>query len=128
MCNGVDQLLVLAMVIPPLMGTPYNGYTNPYKVNDHPYHRKTMGVWTHKKHVKSPQNSEPKWRCIKVLQPLSFLRRFHVALNVASPLGICKNCQLSIPPWTELGAARTLAFTRSCRFTLASETQVQVLP
>ena len=43
-----------------------------------------------------PLNSETKWRRIKVLQPLSFLRRFHVALNVASPLGDLSKLQLSI--------------------------------
>ena len=30
--------------LPPLIGNPYNGYIKPYKVDDHPYHRKTMGV------------------------------------------------------------------------------------
>ena len=82
-----SKLLVLGIVIPPLMRNPYNGYTNPYynKVDDHPYHRK-----------KIPLNSEPKWRRIKVLQPLSCLRRFHVALNVASPLGDLSKLQLSI--------------------------------
>ena len=36
-CARVDQLLILGMVIPPLRGHPYNGYTNPYYwVDDHP--------------------------------------------------------------------------------------------
>ena len=40
-----SKLLILGMVIPPLIGSPYNGYINPYyKVDDYPYHRKTMGV------------------------------------------------------------------------------------
>ena len=31
--------------LPPLIGNPFNGYINPYyKVDDHAYHRKTMGV------------------------------------------------------------------------------------
>ena len=55
-----------------------------------------MGLWTPKKPSKMPVNSETKWRRIKVLQPLSFLRRFHVALNVASPLGDLSKLQLSI--------------------------------
>ena len=43
-----SKLLILGMVIPPLIGNPYNGYINPYEVYDHPYsyHRKTMGVYT----------------------------------------------------------------------------------
>ena len=37
--------LILGMVIPPLIGNPYNWYIKPYyKVDDHPYHRKAMGV------------------------------------------------------------------------------------
>ena len=44
-CVPGSKLLVLGTVIPPLIGSPYNGYINPYyKVDDHPYHRKTMGV------------------------------------------------------------------------------------
>ena len=32
-----SKLLVLGMVIPPLIGNPYNGYRNPYYwVDDHP--------------------------------------------------------------------------------------------
>ena len=32
-----SKLLVLGMVIPPLIGNPYNGYINPYYwVDDHP--------------------------------------------------------------------------------------------
>ena len=32
-----SKLLVLGMVIPPLIGNPYNGYINPcYLVDDHP--------------------------------------------------------------------------------------------
>ena len=29
MCDRVDQLDILGMVIPPLIGNPYNGYINP---------------------------------------------------------------------------------------------------
>ena len=37
-CARVDQLLVLGMVIPPLIGNPHNLYIKPYyKVDDHPY-------------------------------------------------------------------------------------------
>ena len=40
-----SKVAICGMVIPPLIGNPYNGYINPYyKVDDHPYHRKTMGV------------------------------------------------------------------------------------
>ena len=40
-----SKLIIFGMVIPPLIGNPYNGYINPYYwVDDHPYHRKTMGV------------------------------------------------------------------------------------
>ena len=40
-----SKLLILGVVIPPLVGNPYNGYINPYyKVDDHCYHWKTMGV------------------------------------------------------------------------------------
>ena len=49
LCARVDQLLILGMVIPPLMGNPYNRYyiNLYYMVDDHPYHReKTMGGWT----------------------------------------------------------------------------------
>ena len=36
-CARVYQLLVLGMVIPPLLGNPYNRYINPYYwVDDHP--------------------------------------------------------------------------------------------
>ena len=36
-CARVDQLLLLGMVIPPLIGSPYIGYINPYYwVDDHP--------------------------------------------------------------------------------------------
>ena len=32
-----SKLLILGMVIPPLIGNPYNGYVNPYdRVDDHP--------------------------------------------------------------------------------------------
>ena len=32
-----SNLLILGMVIPPLIGNPYNGYINPYyEVDDHP--------------------------------------------------------------------------------------------
>ncbi len=35
-CARVDQLPILGMVIPPLMGNPYSGYINPYYwVDDH---------------------------------------------------------------------------------------------
>ena len=38
-------LLLLGMVIPTLIGNPYNGCVNPYcKFDDHRYHRKAMGV------------------------------------------------------------------------------------
>ena len=31
------KLLILGMVVPPLIGNPYNGYINPYYwVDDHP--------------------------------------------------------------------------------------------
>ncbi len=40
-----SKLLILGMVIPPLIGNPHNWYIKPcYKVDDHSYHRKTMGV------------------------------------------------------------------------------------
>ena len=41
-----SKVLILGMGdLPPLIGNPYNGYINPfYKDDDHPYHRKTMGV------------------------------------------------------------------------------------
>ena len=40
-----SKLVIFGMVIPPLIGNPYNGYVNPYyELDDHPYHRKTMGV------------------------------------------------------------------------------------
>ena len=32
------------MVIPPLIGNPYNGYVIPYGVDDHPLLLGTMGV------------------------------------------------------------------------------------
>ena len=36
-CARVDQLPMLGMVIPPLIGNPYNGHINPYHwVDDHP--------------------------------------------------------------------------------------------
>ena len=36
-CARVDQLLILGMVIPPLIGNPHNGYIRPYYwVDDHP--------------------------------------------------------------------------------------------
>ena len=39
------SVAIWGMVIPPLVGNPYNGYIKHYyKVDDHPYHRKTMGV------------------------------------------------------------------------------------
>ena len=35
--DGTSKLVVLGMVIPPLIGNPYNGYVNPYYwVDDHP--------------------------------------------------------------------------------------------
>ena len=44
-CTNHDQLLILGLVIPVLIGNPcINPY---YKVDDHPYHRKTMGVSLH---------------------------------------------------------------------------------
>ena len=45
-CVPQSKLLILGMGdLPPLIRNPYNGYINPYyKVDDHPYHRKTMGV------------------------------------------------------------------------------------
>ncbi len=46
--NRVDQLLILRMVIPPLIGNPYNGYTYiiPYYWVDEfiPYYMEIMGV------------------------------------------------------------------------------------
>ena len=38
MCHGLNyKLVVLGMVIPPLIGNPYNGYINRYCwVDDHP--------------------------------------------------------------------------------------------
>ena len=46
-CTGGVKSLRCVMVIPPLMGNPYNRYVNPYyKVDDHPYHRKTMRIET----------------------------------------------------------------------------------
>ena len=43
LCVPGSKLLLLGMVIPPLIGNPYTEYINP-KVDDHPYHRKIMGV------------------------------------------------------------------------------------
>ena len=44
-CGRVDQLLILGMVIPPLMGNTYTWYINPYyKVDDHAY-RGCLEVW-----------------------------------------------------------------------------------
>ena len=47
-CARVDQLPILGMVIPPLIGNPYNGYINTYYWVDEfiTYHRETMGVST----------------------------------------------------------------------------------
>ena len=47
--QGVDQLLMLGMVIPPLMGNPYDVYIYmyinlSYTVDDHLYHKTTRGV------------------------------------------------------------------------------------
>ena len=49
--QGVDQLLMLGMVIPPLMGNPYDVYKYiymyinlSYTVDDHLYHKTTRGV------------------------------------------------------------------------------------
>ena len=43
-----SKLLILGMVIPPLIGILIMGikktYYKIYKVDDHPYHRKTMGA------------------------------------------------------------------------------------
>ena len=41
-----SKLLVLGMAIPPLIGNPYNGYTNPYYWVDEfiPYYMEIMGV------------------------------------------------------------------------------------
>ena len=36
-CARVDQLPILGIVIPPLIGNPCNGFVNPYHwVDDHP--------------------------------------------------------------------------------------------
>ena len=44
-CGRVDQLLILGMAIPPLMGNTYTWYINPYyKVDDHAY-RGCLEVW-----------------------------------------------------------------------------------
>ena len=55
MCAGVDQLLILGdQLIAPFIGNPDDilMYINPYcKVDDNPYHRKTMGVDRPKKHM-----------------------------------------------------------------------------
>ena len=41
-----SKLVVLGMVIPPLIGNPYNGYINPYYWVDEfiPYYMEIMGV------------------------------------------------------------------------------------
>ena len=40
-----SKVAIWGMVISPLIGNPHNGYIKHYyKVDDHPYHRKTMGV------------------------------------------------------------------------------------
>ena len=46
-CARVDQLLILRMVIPPLIGNPYNGYINPYYWVEFPIpYMEIMGVET----------------------------------------------------------------------------------
>ncbi len=44
--SRVDQLPILGMVIPPLIGNPYNGYINPYYWVDEfiPYYMEIIGV------------------------------------------------------------------------------------
>ena len=40
-----SKLVVLGMIIPPLIGNPYNGYINPYYwADDHPLLYGIMGV------------------------------------------------------------------------------------
>ena len=41
-CQGLSQLLILEMVIPPFTGNPHNGNINPYYWFDD----QTMGFWT----------------------------------------------------------------------------------
>ena len=63
-----DQLLILGRVIPPLMGNPYNRYINPYyKVNDHPYYRKTMEVRPHHGEIQVMEEILHQVECIKTL-------------------------------------------------------------
>ena len=68
-----SNLLILGMVIPPLIGNPYNGYINPYYwVDDHP-----LIIWKYGEFFSPPQIF---W-CMPQTNLISRLFNFHFTKN-----------------------------------------------
>ena len=57
-CEPGSKVAILGMVIPPLIGNPYNGHINPYYwVDDHPLLYGNNGSWSTRSHI---------WKIVKL--------------------------------------------------------------